>query len=119
MRYGFGVDIQGTNIRFGFFEETGKLVEKWELVLRGFPDSNPILPAIAQEVEQAIADAGLADTDLAVVVQENHGTDDAGKYGVRYEEFIALNMAMIQKLMDENDALRERIAALEGGNDAT
>lgn len=64
MRYGFGVDIQGTNIRFGFFEKTGKLVEKWELVLRGFPDSNQILPAIAQEVEQYLSRKGIFEDEV-------------------------------------------------------
>lgn len=69
---------------------------------------------IAQEVEQAIADAGFADTDLAVVVQENHGTEEAGRYGVRYEELIALNTAFVQKLMDEMDSLKQRVTELEG-----
>lgn len=70
---------------------------------------------IAQEVEQAIADAGFADTDLAVVVQKNHGTEEAGKYGVRYEEIIALNTAMVQKLMDKVEALEAELATLKGG----
>lgn len=74
---------------------------------------------IAQEVEQEIADSGFADTDLAVVVQENHGTEEAGKYGLRYSELIALNTAMIQKLMTENENLKAEIAALKEKIDAT
>ena len=74
---------------------------------------------IAQEIEQAIADAGFQDTDLAVVVQQDHGTEAAGKYGVRYEELIALNTAFVQKLMCEVDSLKAELAALKGGNDAT
>lgn len=69
---------------------------------------------IAQEMEQAIADGGLTNQDLAALVQ---GED--GMYAIRYAELIALNTAMIQKLMDENDALKDRVAALEGGNDVT
>ena len=52
MRYGFGVEIIGTHIKYGFFEENGKLVEKWQSALPGFQDSSQIIPAIAEEVEQ-------------------------------------------------------------------
>ncbi|MEG0806005.1 MAG: ROK family glucokinase [Lachnospiraceae bacterium] len=31
MRYGFGVDVGGTTCKMGLFEETGNLVEKWEI----------------------------------------------------------------------------------------
>lgn len=55
MRYGFGIDILGTHIRFGFFDETGKLLDKWELTLPGFQDSSQIVPAIAEEVERYLS----------------------------------------------------------------
>ncbi|MBQ6718917.1 MAG: ROK family protein [Oscillospiraceae bacterium] len=64
MRYGFGVDILGTHIRFGFFEETGKLVEKWELELPGFWDNSQILPAIAKEVEQYLSRKGIFEDEI-------------------------------------------------------
>ena len=69
---------------------------------------------IAQEIEQAITDAGFSDTDLAMVVQENHGEDDAGKYGVRYEEIIALNTAFIQKLLSRVETLEAELAKFKG-----
>lgn len=63
---------------------------------------------IAQEVEQAITNGGLTSQELAALVK-----DEEGMYSIRYAELIALNTAMIQKLMDENDALKEDVAALK------
>ena len=65
---------------------------------------------IAQEVEQAITDSGLDTKDLAALVQ---GED--GMYAIRYAELIALNTAMIQRLMERMDALEA--TKTEGGNE--
>lgn len=65
---------------------------------------------IAQEVEQAIADSGLTNQDLAALV---HGSEaEGGLYAIRYGELIALNTAMIQRLMARVDALEQN-----GGNE--
>ena len=31
MNYCFGVDIGGTTVKIGLFEETGTIVDKWEI----------------------------------------------------------------------------------------
>ena len=31
MKYGFGVDVGGTTVKIAFFDETGKLLDKWEI----------------------------------------------------------------------------------------
>jgi len=64
MQYGFGVDIQGTYIKFGFFEESGKLLEKWQIALPGYNDSNQIIPAIADEVERYLSLKGIFEDDV-------------------------------------------------------
>lgn len=64
MRYGFGVEIVGTHIRYGFFEETGELVEKWQAVLPGYRDSNQIIPSIANEVERYLTRKGIFEDDV-------------------------------------------------------
>lgn len=64
MRYGFGIDILGTHIRLGFFEETGKLLEKWELTLPGFQDSSQIVPTIAEEVERYLSQKRIFEDDV-------------------------------------------------------
>lgn len=65
---------------------------------------------IAQEVEQAITNGGLTSQELAALVK-----DKEGMYSIRYAELIALNTAMIQKLMTRVDELEERLKKLEGG----
>ena len=50
--YGYGVDIGGTAIKFGFFHSEGGLIEKWEIPSRreGFGE------AILSDISQAICD---------------------------------------------------------------
>ena len=64
---------------------------------------------IAQDVEQAVEDAGLTDKDMAVVVK-----DQEDNYYLRYEEIIAIQTEVIQKLMAKVDTLETRLARLEG-----
>ena len=30
MKYGFGIDLGGTTVKIAYFDETGKMLEKWE-----------------------------------------------------------------------------------------
>lgn len=55
---------------------------------------------IAQEVEKSAEKAGLTDKDLAVVVK-----DPEGSYYLRYEEIIAVQTEVIQKLMARVETL--------------
>lgn len=62
---------------------------------------------IAQEVKEAINDAGLTTNDVAAYVEyEEEGQSTCG---LRYEEFIALNTYMIQKLMKRIEQLENKI----------
>ena len=29
MKYGFGIDLGGTTVKIAYFDETGKMLEKW------------------------------------------------------------------------------------------
>ena len=82
---------------------------------------------IAQELEQALLDSGKTSADLAAYCYdpdarryENTDMDPktapTGCYKIRYSELIALNTAMIQKLMAEVDALKTHVAELEANN---
>lgn len=51
MRYGFGIDIFGTNIKLGCFKETGELLLKWKISMPAGTGGNAILPVIAEEIE--------------------------------------------------------------------
>lgn len=68
---------------------------------------------IAQEVKKAIEDNGLSTSNFAAYVELNN-TDSPqyGQYGLRYEEFIALNTWQIQKLKKKVATLEEQVATL-------
>ncbi len=79
---------------------------------------------IAQDVEDAMLQTGLSDLDFAGFCKDkaldtegNPILDDCGApphiYSLRYEEFIALNTAVIQRQQAQIDSLEERIAKLE------
>ena len=59
---------------------------------------------IAQEVEEAAAETGIATKDLAFLC-----IDEDGNYGLRYEELIALQTKVIQDLKARVEALEEKI----------
>lgn len=64
MRYGFGVDIFGPNIKFGFFDEEGNLIDKWKIAAPILSDSNKIIPAVANEVENYLKKNNIFDEDI-------------------------------------------------------
>lgn len=64
MRYGFGIDIAGTHITFGIFDETGKLLEMWERAQPRHKDSNLIIPFVAEEIEECISRRQLFEDDI-------------------------------------------------------
>lgn len=81
---------------------------------------------IAQEVEEALRMGGKTTMDLAALgydpdarrYEDNEQTPETagqGCYKIRYTELIALNTAMIQKLMTRVDELEKMIEALKGG----
>lgn len=63
---------------------------------------------IAQEVEEAVKEAGMTDKDMAAVVK-----DTEGNYYLRYEEIIAVQTKVIQDLMAKVESLEARIVKLE------
>lgn len=64
MRYGFGVDILGTHIKFGFFDETGKMLKKWQVALERGKDSSQVITAIAEEVDRCLSNYGIFEDDV-------------------------------------------------------
>ena len=64
MRYVFAVDILGTKLKFGFFEETGKLLDQWLVNLPRSGDSSVVVPAIAKAVEEYTSRKGIFEDDI-------------------------------------------------------
>ena len=56
MNYCFGVDIGGTTVKIGLFEETGTIVEKWEIPTNTLADGEAILPDIDHARGRGFAD---------------------------------------------------------------
>ena len=50
MKYGFGIDLGGTTVKLAFFDESGTLLDKWEIPTRTEDSGRHILPDIAQAV---------------------------------------------------------------------
>ncbi len=64
MRYGFGVDIFGENIKLGLFDETGRLVVKWKLNTPMEMGGANILPTVAEEIDRCMKQNGLMEDDI-------------------------------------------------------
>jgi hypothetical protein len=64
---------------------------------------------VAQEVEEAVEEAGMTSQDMAVVVK-----DPSDRYYLRYEEIISVQTKVIQDLMAKVESLEARITKLEG-----
>ena len=52
MKYCFGVDIGGTTVKLGLFEEKGKNIEKWEIPTYTENEGARILPDIAASIKE-------------------------------------------------------------------
>ena len=50
MKYGFGVDLGGTTVKIAFFDETGSMLDKWEIPTVTANGGEQILPDIAASV---------------------------------------------------------------------
>ena len=58
-RYRFGIDLGGTTVKLGLFDDEGTLLEKWEIPTRTANGGAAILPDIADSVAAALARHGL------------------------------------------------------------
>ncbi len=51
MRYGFGIDLGGTTVKIAYFDETGTMLDKWEIPTVTAGGGVQILPDIAASVK--------------------------------------------------------------------
>ena len=58
-KYVFGVDVGGTTVKMGLFQEDGELLDKWEIKTRTENQGEAILPDIAQAVKAKMAEKKL------------------------------------------------------------
>ena len=62
--YCFGVDIGGTTVKMGFFDEEGNLLDKWEIVTRRENGGCNILPDVAKAIEEKLAERSVKKEDV-------------------------------------------------------
>lgn len=64
MKYCFGVDIGGTTVKLGVFEEEGKNIDKWEIPTYTENEGAKILPDIAASIKAKMEEHGIAKGDV-------------------------------------------------------
>ena len=50
MKYGFGIDLGGTTVKIAYFDETGTMLDKWEIPTVTAGGGVQILPDIAASI---------------------------------------------------------------------
>lgn len=63
-KYGFGIDVGGTTVKVGFFETSGKLLDKWEIKTNTANGGEAILSDIAKTVEEKLSREGISKDDV-------------------------------------------------------
>lgn len=76
MNYCFGVDIGGTTVKIGLFEETGTIVEKWEIPTNTLADGEAILPDIAFSLKTKIEERKLSEEESSSGSSRSSGACD-------------------------------------------
>ena len=71
MKYGFGVDLGGTTVKIAYFDETGTMLDKWEIPTVTADGGKRILPDIAGSIadyrkSHSIEDASLLGLGIGV-----------------------------------------------------
>ena len=64
MKYGFGIDLGGTTVKIAYFDETGNMLDKWEIPTVTEDGGKQILPDIAASVRQYIDAKQIAQTQI-------------------------------------------------------
>lgn len=64
MKYCFGVDIGGTTVKMGLFEETGIIFDKWEIVTHTEDEGKTILPDISASICEKMEEKQLNREDV-------------------------------------------------------
>lgn len=64
-QYIYGIDLGGTTVKMGLFDNKGEMLEKWEIVTRKEQDGSLILPDIAEAVKKKNEEKGIAPEEIA------------------------------------------------------
>ena len=112
MKYCFGVDVGGTTVKMGLFEENGTIVDKWEITTDTSEEGKSILPNIAASIAKKTEEHQLAKEDIVGVgvgvpapVTADGVVNGSANLGWKYKE--------VKRELEELTGLKAEI-----GNDA-
>lgn len=93
MKYCFGVDIGGTTVKMGLFEENGTILDKWEIVTHTEEEGKAILPDVSESILGKIKEKGLQEEDVLGIgvgvpapVTEEGVVNGSANLGWKYKE---------------------------------
>lgn len=79
MKYAFGVDIGGTTVKIGLFEENSKVVDKWEIPTVTENNGSRIVPDVSKSILSKMEERGLSKDDIVGIgVGAPGAVDDDG-----------------------------------------
>ena len=64
MKYGFGIDLGGTTVKIAYFDETGNMLDKWEIPTVTDEGGKHILPHIAASIKGYMDDHAISNSDI-------------------------------------------------------
>ena len=64
MKYGFGIDLGGTTVKIAYFDQTGTMLDKWEIPTNTSDGGRQILPDIAASIQGYLREHGIPDSDI-------------------------------------------------------
>ena len=65
-KYIYGIDIGGTTVKMGLFDENGDMLEKWEIVTRKENNGENILPDIVKSIKEKNSEKSIETDDILV-----------------------------------------------------
>ena len=63
-KYMYGIDIGGTTVKMGLFDEKGDMLEKWEIVTRKENNGENILPDIVKSIKEKNSEKSIETDDI-------------------------------------------------------
>lgn len=76
-KYAFGVDIGGTTVKLGLFDNLGNVLDKWEIETVKDNGGEKVLPDIANSIKEKMIEKSIDKTDVAGVGVGAPGAVDA------------------------------------------
>ena len=112
-KYVFGVDVGGTTVKMGLFDENGTVLDKWEIPTRTENGGVNILPDIAESIQGKMSEKAITKEEVAGVGVGAPGPVDGD--GIIHK---AVNLGWAEMNLKKELTTLLNGMRVEGGNDA-